>query len=155
MQAALALFVRSSSANRGLGIASGAVAPAPGYPFRPRSNRWLEPGQFWAIPLADGRFGCGRVMASPASIGPRMSFVAGLMDWVGDAPPTEADLAARDVVRQGTAHIKTITETGGEVLGCRALQRDGLIAGRGEEMPTWGYEVVVRLAEHLSRQARG
>jgi hypothetical protein len=36
----------------------------PSYPFTPKWNRYLLPGQFWAVPLSDGRFGCGRVMGS-------------------------------------------------------------------------------------------
>jgi hypothetical protein len=28
----------------------------PGYPFEPKSNTWLEPGQFWGVPLSDGRY---------------------------------------------------------------------------------------------------
>ncbi|EKO87041.1 hypothetical protein LEP1GSC020_0876 [Leptospira interrogans serovar Grippotyphosa str. 2006006986] len=33
------------------------------YPFVPKSNRSLIPGQFWAIPLNNGKFACGRVIA--------------------------------------------------------------------------------------------
>ncbi|WP_242624328.1 Mu transposase C-terminal domain-containing protein [Micromonospora kangleipakensis] len=40
------------------------------YPFAPRSNRHLRAGQYWALPLRNGRFACGRVMAVPA-FGPR------------------------------------------------------------------------------------
>ncbi len=32
------------------------------YPFVPKSNRSLIPGQFWAIPLNNGKFACGRVI---------------------------------------------------------------------------------------------
>ena len=28
----------------------------PSYPFVPKSNVQLAPGQFWSIPLSDGRF---------------------------------------------------------------------------------------------------
>ena len=38
----------------------------PDYPFEPKLNKHLRPGQFWAILLADGRFAAGRVMAVPA-----------------------------------------------------------------------------------------
>lgn len=52
-------------------------------------------------------------------------FLCGLMDWVGSAPPTAESLAGRAVLAQGLAHIKTIQETGGAVLGHRSLEADG------------------------------
>src|SRR5262249_10570900 len=42
---------------------SSRVPAEPTYPFVPRSTAYLRPGQFWAIPLSDGRFACGRVLA--------------------------------------------------------------------------------------------
>jgi hypothetical protein len=119
------------------------------YPFRPKSNRHLSPGQFWAVPLSDGRFACGRVMDPTSPIAPRAMFVAGLMDWVGDAAPTEQDLVGRRVLAQGHAHIKAITELGGEVLGCRELESDGLrVDPADDSMSTWGFNYLARLAEH-------
>lgn len=91
------------------------------YPFRPKSNPHLRAGQFWAVPLSNGRFACGRVMDPTSRIAPRVMFIAGLMDWVGDAAPTEQDLVGRRVLAQGQAHIKTITETGGQVLAAGRL----------------------------------
>lgn len=32
------------------------------YPFLPKSNTYLIPGQFWAIPLRTNKFACGRVI---------------------------------------------------------------------------------------------
>jgi hypothetical protein len=117
----------------------------PGYPFVPKSNRWMEPGQFWAVPLADGRFACGRVLAKPADFSPQRSFVAGLMDWVGTKPPTASDLAGRGVLDSGGAHIVTILDHGGEILGERALELDGLVAPEPDS--TWGPDVIVVAAE--------
>src|SRR5258705_838794 len=36
--------------------------PMPTYPLIPKTTAHLRPGQFWSIPMADGRFGCGRVL---------------------------------------------------------------------------------------------
>jgi len=59
----------------------------PAYPFIPKSNRYLEVGQFWALPLSDGRYGCGRVMAVPAfGSKDRIGFVAGLDGLVAIDP---------------------------------------------------------------------
>jgi Immunity protein 26 len=154
------------------------------YPFEPRSNAYLKPGQFWAIPLSNGRFACGRVLASARDTddpillgGSRMIFLAALMDWVGDAPPTQDELIGRNVIAQGNAHVRTIRQTGGVVLGCRALHLDRItglreVTHRGggtvylyegatrlraatrEEAAslqvrgTWGFNVIRLLAEH-------
>lgn len=64
---------------------------------------------------------------------------------VGEAPPAAAELAGRGVVARGHAHIKTITQTGGAVLGCRGLHEDGLIAESDPES-TWGFMYITRLA---------
>lgn len=105
------------------------MAAEPTYPLVPKSNRQLRPGQFWAIPLSDGRFAAGRVMAVPAfGFGDRTGVVVGLMDWVGDHPPTSEDLAGRPVLVQAKARCEAITMTGGEVLGLRPLDLDGLVA---------------------------
>src|SRR6476661_4005553 len=70
----------------------------PAYPFVPKSNRYVEAGQFWALPLSDGRYGCGRVMAVPAfGAKDRVGFVAGLAGWIGSEPPTEATIAGAPV----------------------------------------------------------
>ena len=114
------------------------------YPFIPKSTHYLEPGQFWGIPLEHGRYACGRVLGTvPDS---RRLFVAGLLDWCALRPPDEVSIAGRPVLEQGRAHIKTITENGGAILGCRPLDLDGI----RNEWPehTWGYDVIVLLAEN-------
>lgn len=122
------------------------MANPPAYPFRPKSNRWLQAGQFWSVPLANGRFACGRVMAASADFGERSAFVAGLLDWSGDVPPNTAEIAGCGVLDQGGAHIATIHATGGFILGCRALDLDELEAEAPDS--TWGPLVLLELAEH-------
>lgn len=60
------LFVRCSGCLRVSTNCAQATGAASGSPCAPRSNVHLRPGQYWALPLSDGRFGCGRVMAVPA-----------------------------------------------------------------------------------------
>ena len=85
------------------------------FPFSPRSNRALEAGDFWAVSLDDGRFGCGRVLQTEGEELPTKTqvFFGGLHDWVGDAPPTEQDVASVALVAFGTMHVKAIRENGG------------------------------------------
>jgi hypothetical protein len=108
------------------GLLSGTVAKAAEYPFVPKSTAGLEPGQFWSIPLDNGRIACGRVIQLRMEDGKRDSraFLAGLMDWWGLKPPTSERIAGRGVVTQGGADIKTIVATGGQVLGFRDLSLD-------------------------------
>ncbi len=97
------------------------------YPFVPKSTSLLRPGQFWAIPLDDGRFGCGRVLSLKIDeLGQvdRTMFLAGVMDWIGELAPTANNLAGVKVHDLGAAHIKTILKTGGSILGLRELALD-------------------------------
>jgi hypothetical protein len=123
----------------------------PAYPFLPKSNRSLRPGQFWSIPLACGRFACGRVLAvPPAAEKNRREFYAGLLDWAGDAPPTFASIAGRRIIEQGLAHIKTFTAHNVPIRGCRPLALDQVELPLTVAQACWqpgavvmqGYEVV-------------
>ena len=104
------------------------MARQPSYPFRPKSTSALEPGQFWAVPIAGGNFGCGRVLQLGGSEVPskRRAFFGGLQDWIGDAPPTAESIAGSGIARFGIMHLKAITEVGGEILGHRPLDLDGI-----------------------------
>src|SRR5262249_32527133 len=76
------------------------VAKPMNYPFVPKSTATLEPGQFWSIPLDNGRFACGRVIQLRIENGMRDSrlFLAGLMDWWGRKPPTAERIAGCGVI---------------------------------------------------------
>lgn len=95
----------------------------PVFPFTPKSTLHLRAGQFWDIPLEDGRHGAGVVVALRAANGlngarpDSRSFVAGVLTWSGDAPPTTTTLAGSELYRWGDAHILTIADGGGEILG--------------------------------------
>lgn len=56
-------------------------------------------------------------------------FLAGLVDWVGVELPTSEAIAGKRTLGQGHAHIKTITETGGAILGYRPLDVDRIQPG--------------------------
>jgi hypothetical protein len=98
------------------------------YPFVPKSNAGLVPGQFWSIPLSNGRFACGRVIQllpeSTKYPGSTKIFLAGLMDWIGNEPPTEQTIAGHKTTAQAAAHIVTILDNGGKIDGWRDLSLD-------------------------------
>ncbi len=165
------------------------VTKAITYPFEPKSIAYLRAGQFWAVRLSDGRFGCGRVLYVPSPSDPQPSlylntriFLAGLMDWSGDEPPTAQAIAGCKLLEQGRVHVAAITDTGSKILGQRDLELDGLSgllqvshrgggtvwlyeggkrprAATGQErqtlpvMAVWGRRVIVLLAErHFLRR---
>jgi hypothetical protein len=152
------------------------MARRPEYPFVPRSTAYLEPGDFWSIPLAGGGFSCGRVIQLRMENGKRdlRIFLAGLMDWSGGSLPTADALAGCGVLAQGQVHIRTISENQGEVCGFRDLALDGIEPAlfrdadgaicvqrgfevvrpfdceRDTDLPvfgTWGYAVIRRKAD--------
>ncbi len=98
------------------------------YPFVPKTNSQLRPGQFFPIALSDGRFSCGRVLAIErnAGCGARTNFVLGLLDWVDESLPTTDSIANAGVYEVATAHAKTVQECGGEILGLRPLELDDI-----------------------------
>ena len=156
----------------------------PTYPFRPKSISSLEPGQFWAVPLGGGGFGCGRVLQLKCSqLGKtRTAFFGGLQDWIGDAPPTEESIAGTGIIRFGAMHLKAITEVGGEILGFRPLDLDGFVLpdlhsahslsanvlrgadivrlaredewGKSPVLQYWSYGYIEQLAEELAATRR-
>lgn len=98
------------------------------YPFVPKTANWLYAGEFWALPLSNGTFGCARVIEVPA-LEIRMSrveFLAGVLDWHSKVPPTSSSIAGVKCIDQGRAHIRAITRTGGAILGFRDLAADGI-----------------------------
>jgi hypothetical protein len=114
--------------------------PEATYPFSPKSNAQLEPGQFWSIPLSDGRFGCGRVLRvdRDRSYGARILFVGAVLDWVGDVPPTAQAIAGRQVLAIGVTHVRAISYGGGALVGERPLAADGIEPPVGSVGTHWG-----------------
>lgn len=58
--------------------------------------------------------------------GSRTSFLAGLLDWVGGAPPTAESIAVAALLEVGHAHFDVITSDGGAILGERPLDAEGV-----------------------------
>ena len=114
------------------------------YPLVPKSTAHLRPGQFWSIPLADGRFGCGRVLRVDHER--RTSFVGAILDWVGDAPPTSDAIAGAPILSVGNAHVRLISHGGGAILGERSLDDDAIVVP-GTIDAYWGDSYAVVRAE--------
>jgi hypothetical protein len=133
-----------------------------GYPFEPKSIARLQVGQFWAVPLPDGRRACGRVLHVPGTadslcLNSRI-FLAGLMDWSGPEPPTSEAIAGRGLLAQGRMHVAGIRDTGSLIIGPRDLELDG-IAGLREVShrgggTVWLYEGGLRLRPATAEESR-
>lgn len=101
------------------------------YPFKPKSNKLLLPGQFWGIKLSNGKYACGRVVQIPEKNDLSFStkvFLAGLMDWVGTNPPTAESIAGGRIIKEGNSHILSIRYTSfdGMIHGFRPLDLDSI-----------------------------
>jgi hypothetical protein len=147
------------------------------YPLSPKSTAQLAPGQFWTIPLSDGRFACGRVLQLGGSEIPvkSRSFFGGLHSWVAKEAPTADTIAGASFLAFGAMHIRAITQIGGKVLGERPLNgftmptllsamggpdtkllagADAVRKAKRSEWGTlpvlgfWGYDHIRNLAEH-------
>ena len=99
-----------------------------GYPLAPKTTAHLRPGQFWSIPMSDGRFGCGQVLRADtgSATGGRTRFIGAILDWVGDAPPDAEAIAGSAVLAVGNAHVRLISFGGGAILGERPLSADAI-----------------------------
>jgi hypothetical protein len=128
----------------------------PTYPFAPKSTRWLLRGQFWALHLANGKFGAACVVGSHLSSGKASSraFIAGVIDWVGTSPPTPTDLESRPIIRHAFAHIKAIADSGSEILGLANIDLIGAPeSAESLSLPTWGLHFPTLLAQKLAEQS--
>jgi hypothetical protein len=98
------------------------------FPFVPKSNAFLRPGDFWGFQFAPNKFSAGRVIEMPWQHGldERRCFLAGLIDWCGPAPPLAADIAGKKVLEQGTMHVRAFTFSKWEIDGNRDIELDGI-----------------------------
>lgn len=106
---------------------------------------------------ACGWYCCGRVLATyrDASYGKRSLLLIGLLDWCEPHRPTSQTIAGAMVTDYAAAHVKTIRESGGQLLGHRPLEEDGglptLLGGRScgfDDVATWGYMSIEYHAHH-------
>jgi len=128
------------------------MAAEPIYPLAPKSTRYLLRGQFWAIPIEGGRFGAGCVVGAHTKDGKKSSrmFIAGVVRWVGNEPPTKTDLKGLPIEKFAFAHLKVFTDAK-YILGEAELQfQDEPESAESLELPTWGFGVPKLLAERLA-----
>jgi hypothetical protein len=99
------------------------------FPFLPKSNAGLVPGDFWGMQIAPGKYAAGRIIELPwqhSGESNRRMFLAGLMDWCGHAPPISDDLAYRKVLEEGFMHVRAFSFSNWQIEGNRDLALDGI-----------------------------
>lgn len=96
-------------------------------PFIPTKASEINNGDFYYIPLSNGRFACGRVLIIEEKSGRKTkSILVGLHDWNGERFPTSEDIHGCKIIEQGVMHINSIGHVGGEIVGHKPLEDDGL-----------------------------
>ena len=132
------------------------VMPRPRtYPFRPKSTVNLRIGDLLEVHREDGRWGCLQVTdLKESGTGARTSLVVGVLPWVGDCPPTSADVAGMAVIEQGLAHIDIFAEGGLMVVGHCDVVPSGLDSNYrdfhvGSHHRVWGWRVAVSRSQRL------
>jgi len=127
-----ALFIASRFAAQSCVMRASNVEMVPAttrsFPFVPKSSARLVAGDYWGVPLQDGRWACGRVLQlmPRGYAGGRVGFLGGLLDWSSSNVPTGNAIAGCPVLEQGVMHVMAIQTTGGKLLGNRPLEDDGL-----------------------------
>jgi len=98
------------------------------FPFSPKSNAKLCPGDFWALPLRDGSYACGVVLQLPpaGTSGVKVSFLGGLLNWHSAEQPTLAKISNCRLIEQGVMHILAIQQSGKAILGNIPLEANGI-----------------------------
>jgi hypothetical protein len=120
------------------------------YPLTPKSTSYIEPGQIWAIPLSNGKYACGVVLAklkSKEGIEKR-AFYAALLNWCDKAPPNTENVRASGFLEKGALHVKSISNIGSEIIG--KADFEDLPPNPSEythEIVTMGYNVFSAVAE--------
>lgn len=101
------------------------------YPFLPKSTNTLSEGDFWAIQLKDGRFASGVVVELlPVSNKPpshKVYFLAGILNWQSDLPPTKETISSVKTFRQGLVNISVVRDANG-IVGHINLAENNIVA---------------------------
>ena len=83
------------------------------------------------------------------------TFLAGLLDWIGQTTPDEECIRGKRVVAERFAHIKTIQMSGGEVIGrVEPWWNRPSDISEDDSIPTAGYNVLTILAKKLANASK-
>lgn len=122
------------------------------YPFIPKSNKKLSPGDYWITELSNKSYAIGIVIdIPPTDLKLTREIVIGLLNWNENSIPKIQDLANLKILKQGHAHIKTISEYSDGIIGSINFIKNNiepkiLIGSYGANNPEWnlmkGYKII-------------
>lgn len=97
------------------------------YPLVPKKASEIQEGDYYYIPLSNGKYACGRLLEIQRKSGRRTkTILVGLHNWSGDAYPTKEDIHQCEIIKQGVIHLNSISHVKGEILGHKPLSEDDL-----------------------------
>jgi len=82
------------------------------YPFLPKSNLKLERGQYWNLPLTNGKDAFFVILDIPTKKN-RMTIFIGMLDEISTEEKLDPNKRYKKILWQSSVHIKTIRECGG------------------------------------------
>lgn len=123
------------------------------FPFSPRSTATLEVGDLIAVPREPSGWACLQVAdLNRRGPGARTTFVAGVLPWRGEEPPTRDDVIGLGSLEQGLVSVEIFTEG-----GLRVVDRGEVVPNlspsnfRSYEVGTvhkvWGWRTAMRKAQ--------
>src|SRR5262245_27110815 len=101
--------------------------PSRSFPSSPRSTMSLEVGDLIAVPCEPSGWPCLQVVdLKRIGAGARASFVAGVLPWRGQEPPTRGALAGLAATEQRLVLIELFTDGGLQVVDHAEVVATGL-----------------------------
>ena len=122
------------------------------FPFSPRSAASLEPGDLIAVPGEASEWGCLQVVdVRRDGPGARTTFVAGVLPWRGQSPPTREDVTGLTATQHGLVPVELFTKGGLQVVDQSEVISTDLPSNfRDTQVGTvhkvWGWQTAIRKA---------
>lgn len=127
--------------------------PDRSFPFSPRSTATLEVGDLIAVPREASGWACLQVVdLSRRGPGARTTFVAGVLPWRGEDPPTRDDVSGLGVTQPGLVSVEIFTQGGLRVVDRGEVVATGLASNFrdmrvGAAHKVWGWRSALRKAQ--------
>jgi hypothetical protein len=84
------------------------------------------------------------------------TFLAGLLDWVGDSVPVSQNVTGAKIKEKGFAHIKTIVDAESQIMGfVEPSWGYSELVEETDSIRTWGYNVINILANKYFVEGEG
>jgi hypothetical protein len=122
------------------------------FPFSPRSTASLEPGDLIAVPGEASEWACLQVVdVKRQGPGARTTFVAGVLPWRGQSPPTRDSIRGLAASEHGLVPIELFTRAGLQVVDQAEVVSTDLPSNFrdlqvGTVHKVWGWQTAMRKA---------